>query len=196
MTNHPHPAQPPEKPRHPTSHDANTSAAVFAALALEPGDIFLDIGCGLGDHALEAARIVGPRGRVHALDADARCIQYLTARARFDALPQLSATMADITRALPLPDASATACLLAAVLHMPRVSQAMPAVFSELFRTLCPGGRLCVLECGAFPLCGPPLPPRLAGERIMAAARSCGFLFGEVAMLGYHYMMTFQKPRP
>jgi ubiquinone/menaquinone biosynthesis C-methylase UbiE len=196
VTDHPHPTQPPERPRHPSSHDAGTSAAVFAALALKPGDVFLDIGCGLGDHALVAARIVGQEGRVHALDADARCIRYLAAQAQFEALPQVDAIEADITRTLPLPDGSAAACLLAAVLHMPRVAHALPAVFSELFRTLGENGRVCALECGTFPLCGPPLPPDLAGGRIMAAARSSGFHLSSVAMLGYHYLMTFQKARP
>lgn len=37
---------------------------------LAPGGVFVDIGASEGDYALIAARIVGPRGRVHAFEPD------------------------------------------------------------------------------------------------------------------------------
>ena len=42
--------------------------AVFRA-ALRPGDVVIDIGANVGLHSLLAARLVGPSGRVHAIEA-------------------------------------------------------------------------------------------------------------------------------
>lgn len=42
--------------------------AVFRA-ALKPGDVVVDVGANVGAHALLAAHLVGPHGRVHAVEA-------------------------------------------------------------------------------------------------------------------------------
>lgn len=43
----------------------------LAKLALRPGDIVWDIGTGSGSVAIEAARLVGPEGRVYAIEKNA-----------------------------------------------------------------------------------------------------------------------------
>nr|WP_246602347.1 FkbM family methyltransferase [Falsiroseomonas tokyonensis] len=45
-----------------------TITALYRA-ALRPGDVVVDIGANVGTHALLAAHLVGPRGRVHAIEA-------------------------------------------------------------------------------------------------------------------------------
>ena len=42
--------------------------AIYRA-ALKPGDVVIDIGANVGLHSLLASRLVGPRGRVHAVEA-------------------------------------------------------------------------------------------------------------------------------
>ena len=41
---------------------------ILAAAGLQPGMIFIDIGCGQGFFTIPAAKIVGDHGRVYALD--------------------------------------------------------------------------------------------------------------------------------
>ena len=57
---------------------------VLETLNLRPGERVLELGCGGGYYTLEAARFVGPRGRVSAIDispdqiaaAQARCAEF------------------------------------------------------------------------------------------------------------------------
>jgi FkbM family methyltransferase len=56
---------------------------------LGPGGVFVDVGCNLGYTALLAAGIVGPRGRVVALDAQRECAEATRANARLNGLAQI-----------------------------------------------------------------------------------------------------------
>src|SRR4051794_7752334 len=58
-------------------------AAIAAAAGLRPGDVVLDIGCGHGATTIEAARRVGPTGRVSGVDRDGAALA--VARRRADA---------------------------------------------------------------------------------------------------------------
>ncbi|MDQ7833429.1 MAG: methyltransferase domain-containing protein [Desulfovibrionaceae bacterium] len=167
---------------------------IFRALGLGPGDTFLDAGCGLGEYALEAARLVGPLGRVHAFDVTPGCIEDLSSRALVRGLSQVHAAVADITRSLPLPDASITVGLLGTVLHIPPVTRAMTAVIMEMRRVLQPGGRLGVIECNPHSPCGPPQSMRLTAARVIDVLEACGFLSRSVQDMGYLYLAMYQKP--
>jgi FkbM family methyltransferase len=56
---------------------------------LGPGGVFLDVGCNLGYTTLLAAGIVGPAGRVVALDAQRECADATRANARLNGLAQI-----------------------------------------------------------------------------------------------------------
>ena len=45
---------------------------------LSPGDVFIDVGANVGLYALKAARLVGPTGRVLALEPGAEAFGHLT----------------------------------------------------------------------------------------------------------------------
>lgn len=184
------------KRRHPSSYRMQDPNAVFASLDLKPGDVFLDAGCGLGEYALEAARRVGPTGMVHAFDVTPGCIADLSSQAAALGLAQLRACVADITRPLPLPDASVTVGLLGTVLHIPPVTRSMEAVFTEMRRVLRPGGRLGVIECSQHAPCGPPRSMRLPAARIVDALAACGFLPLAVNDFGNTYLALFQPSLP
>lgn len=189
-----HSDPPAGKRRHPSSYGMQDPQIIFDALGLAPGDAFLDAGCGLGEYALEAARIVGPTGMVHAFDITPGCIEDLSRQAAMHGLAQLRAAVVDITGPLPLPDESITAGLLGTVLHIPSVAQAMKEVITEMGRVSRPGGRLGVIECNPHSPCGPPRSMRPTATRITNALEACGFMSLGVQDMGYLYLALFAKP--
>jgi FkbM family methyltransferase len=64
---------------------------VYEALrrTLGPGGVFIDVGCNVGYTALLAAGIVGPSGRVVALDAQRECAAATRVNARLNGLAQV-----------------------------------------------------------------------------------------------------------
>jgi ArsR family transcriptional regulator len=96
-----------------------------------------DLGCGSGLISQSLAPFVG---RVVAVDASAEMLE--TASARLADLGNVELRQGDL-EALPLPDASLDAAVIALVLHY--VSD--PArVLTEVFRALRPGGRLLLID--------------------------------------------------
>ncbi len=176
----------------PSSHGLLEAGELCAALRLGPGQVLVDAGCGPGGHALDAAAAVGPAGAVYALDVDVRLLRDLARAAADRGLDRVQALAADITARIPLPDACADACLAATVLHMPRVSRALGAVFGELRRILKPGGRLAVLECDPEAWGGGPAGSRRRREGELAAA-ACGLAPGPVREHGLVFLMLFEK---
>jgi SAM-dependent methyltransferase len=77
----------------------------FRAGVLRPGDTVLDIGSGAGTDALIAARMVGPKGKVYALDMTPAMVKKLRALAAALPAPNLEVVEAN-AESIPLPDAS------------------------------------------------------------------------------------------
>lgn len=110
----------------------------FAAGGIAPGDTVLDIGSGSGTDALIAARLVGPRGRVIAMDlTDAMLakLSEITTAARIGNVSLLKAAADDI----PLPDASVDVVTSNGVLNLVLDK---PRALAEIHRVLKPGGGL------------------------------------------------------
>jgi FkbM family methyltransferase len=51
---------------------------------LRPGDVMADVGANIGTHTLEAASLVGPGGRVYAMEAHPRTHRFLAANVRLN----------------------------------------------------------------------------------------------------------------
>jgi SAM-dependent methyltransferase len=123
----------------------------YDRLGLLRGDRVLDLGCGLGRHAFEAAR---RGGEVVALDAGAdelrdvrRMFIAMLAARELDERAHAGAVRADACR-LPFADGSFDRVVAAEVLeHIPQDARAM----AELSRVLRPGGTMAV----TVPRCGP-----------------------------------------
>jgi len=116
----------------------------FARLPIQPGTRLLDLGCGAGRHAFEAAR----RGAdVVALDTDCGELAQVSAIAaamaeagEIQAPASIMTAAADAT-AMPFPDDSFHVVIAAEVLeHIPADQRAL----SEIARVLRPGGILAV----------------------------------------------------
>jgi ubiquinone/menaquinone biosynthesis C-methylase UbiE len=60
----------------------NPPRNTLAAVGIKPGDTVLDFGCGRGGFAVAAAEIVGPGGKVYALDAHPLAIKLVRTEVR------------------------------------------------------------------------------------------------------------------
>ena len=110
----------------------------FAADVVRSGHDVLDVGSGSGTDALIAARMVGPKGRVYALDMTESMRAKLSANAARAALANLTVLAAEAEE-IPLPDASIDVVTSNGVLNLvPDKRRAL----AEISRVLRPGGRL------------------------------------------------------
>ena len=108
----------------------------YRALGLEPGDRVLDLGCGGGRHAFEAAR---RGGRVVAADLD--LAELKDVRQVFDAIDEDGWVTAGDATHLPFPDGAFDRVIASEVMeHIPDDR----AAAAELARVLRPGGTIAV----------------------------------------------------
>ena len=63
---------------------------ILQKIGLKPGMVFMDIGCGDGFFALPAARIAGPDGAVHGVDANAESLYDLRLKAEKEGLTNIT----------------------------------------------------------------------------------------------------------
>lgn len=180
------------KRKGPSSYWMHDPHVVFKELALEPGDYLLDLGCGPGDYSLRAAREVGPRGVIWALDKWQYLIDGLIEKAFSRELENINAMAADITDTLPIKDHSVDLCLMSTVLHCFRLLAVEKTLFQEVRRSLKPTGRLAVIECKKEeqPF-GPPLHLRISHQELEASLTPMGFMKSGYLDLGYTYLIQF-----
>jgi ubiquinone/menaquinone biosynthesis C-methylase UbiE len=176
-----------------SSFDAIDSALAFRELRLKKGDFFLDLGCGAGDYAIQAAKIIGDSGKAYAFDKWKEVVAKLAEKARAQGLNNIEAIDVDIiTSSLPLKDKSIDVCLIAQVLHGLSLSKDTKTMFTEIRRVLKTGGRLAIIDfkkedCGF----GPPLEIRLLPREVEDMMTKYGFKKTGLADLGCSYMIQF-----
>lgn len=160
---------------------AEVTERLMAAAAPRPGHSVLDVGCGAGTVTLEAARRVGPEGRVLGLDLSAPLLERARERLRDEGLERVALLEADAQTA-PLEPAGFDLV----VSRFGVMFFADPvAAFGNLRAALRPGGRIAFAawaELDANPWFA--VPRRAAvdrlGEPAPAAPRSPGpFAFAE-----------------
>jgi ubiquinone/menaquinone biosynthesis C-methylase UbiE len=155
--------------------------ALLAQSGLRAGHTLLDLGCGPGFTTVELARLVGPTGRVIALDSSARFIEFLRAERERLALPQIEPRLGTAEQ-LDLPAASldgAYARWLFCWLADPGT------VMRAVADALRPGGVLVLqeyLDWGAKKL----VPRSAAHDRVVAACMQSWAAGGATIDIGEH----------
>ncbi len=109
----------------------------FSLGRLNSGETVLDIGCGAGFDALQAAMQVGPSGRVIAVDMTAAMREKAAAGASDLGLTNVE-VRAGFMESLPLDDASVDVVISNGVINL---TPDKAGVMREVFRVLKPGGR-------------------------------------------------------
>jgi ubiquinone/menaquinone biosynthesis C-methylase UbiE len=110
-------------------------------IALTPGEVVLEVGCGPGTDVFEMVEVVGTAGRLVGLDASEAMIAEARRRASERQLP-VTFEVGDV-HALPFPDATFDVCRAARLLeHLPDAGEAL----SEIARVTRKGGRVVVFD--------------------------------------------------
>ena len=183
---------------YPAGHDTRElfdNARVAEALALNPGERVLDIGCGRGGWALLMARRVGANGAVYAFDRRLENVAATRNRAQAQGIGNLHVWRGNAALALPLPDQAIDYCLLCMVLHhLVERDQHIDAL-AQIHRVLKPGGRLAVVEFEKIePPPGPPAGLRLARAATRTLVEQAGFVCGDVHAIEMHvYLQSFLR---
>jgi SAM-dependent methyltransferase len=156
-----------------------------AILQPQPGERVLEIGPGVGIHALPVGAAVAPERILHVLDVQREMLEDLRRRAARAALHNLREVVAD-ARWLPYPDVSFDAAYLISVLgEVPDEEAAL----RELHRVLRPGGRLVVGEIVVDP-------DFIAVAVLKERAAAAGFAFERQVGPGIAYLASFRRANP
>jgi ubiquinone/menaquinone biosynthesis C-methylase UbiE len=128
---------------------AEAQTLLLRVASPQKGERVLDVACGTGLVALQAARAVGPTGRVLGIDLSARMVELAGARARHSRLQadfvRMDAEKLDLTAAT----FDVVLCALG-LMYLPDPEQAL----REMKRVLRPGGRMVACVWGQRSACG------------------------------------------
>ncbi|MBM3462168.1 MAG: methyltransferase domain-containing protein [Armatimonadetes bacterium] len=129
---------------------------MFASiLEVKPGDVVADIGCCTGFHVFHLASLVGPQGKVYAVDVDAQAVKYVQRRA---AALGLNHVETRVSRPLDplLPKGRLDGVLFINVYHCiveqkdlgneKLVTEKVKPLLENIAASLAPGGRLLVFD--------------------------------------------------
>ncbi len=182
--------------RGPSSYSMHDPELVFRELELKAGDSFLDLGCGVGDYSLHAAKIVGDSGVVYALDIREELLGGLADEAISQGLKNIRTRVSNIDSPLAVAESFIDVGFIATVLHLFNLNEDGRILFKEMRRVLKPEGRLAIIECKKedSPF-GPPIHMRNSPQELEAAITRYGFEKVSYVDLGYNYMIQFSiKP--
>jgi ubiquinone/menaquinone biosynthesis C-methylase UbiE len=149
------------------------------------GMTVLDVGCGAGYYSLGMARIVGPKGRVIAVDTETEAIAALRGKAEEAGLSDRIETRVSSGQDLGIHDFSGQVDFALAVYVIHHAEDA-GSLMSDVQRALRPGGKFLVVE-----------PRHHASvtecESIETTARAAGFGLAEHPRLKRDWAVTFLK---
>jgi len=177
------------------SFDRIDSASLFKDLRLGKGKTFLDIACGRGDYLIAAAKLVGPEGRLLAIDLWREGIAALVSEARRLGVQNLETRVADAGKKIPFADGAADAALMGVVLHDLVEEKNEAKALRETARVLKPGGLFAVLEFKKIDSeTGPPRHVRLEPREVTGLVTPHGFKKDRFKDLGPDlYYLIFRR---
>jgi len=167
---------------------------VVEALDLRAGQTVCDIGAGPGYFSFRLARVVGPGGRVYAVDVDARILDAL--RERIEKREVKNVTPVLGTAADPL--LPARACDLILIVDTYHHFPDRPAYLRRLVGLLKPAGRIANVDFHkrATPI-GPEIEHRVAREEFLRDAAGAGLaVAGEPTFLYNQYFIILRRRAP
>ncbi len=166
-------------------------AKLLKALELREGQMACDFGCGNGFYTMQLAKLVGPRGTVHAVDIQQEMLDLLADRAGPRGLENIKPVLA--TSDDPgLPAATFDLVLMVDVYH--ELSDP-PPVLAAIRRSLKPAGRVAVVEFREEDPSVPILPlHKMSQAQVMREIPANGFKFvGQFDDLPWQHVLFFAR---
>ena len=174
-----------------SSYELISPEILFRELPLKTGSVFLDLGCGRGDYALEAA--ARGAGMVYGVDLWEEGIAALRQEASARNLRNVAGLISDLGGRIPLDNHSVDVCFMATVLHDLVRSNVAGRALNQVKRLLIKEGVLAIVEfkkVDSRP--GPPIGIRLAPEEVEKIVSPYGLLKRRLVEIGvYHYLIIF-----
>lgn len=164
-------------------------------LGVKLGQQVGDLGCGgAGYFSLPAARLVGPNGKVYAVDVLKSALEGVLSKAKLESLLNIEAIWSDLEKvgATKVVPESLDHALLVNILFQSRQNESLVQEAKRLLRV---GGKLLVVDwkVETTPF-GPPLANRLPAEAVKQLVGKFGFTVEKEFEAGpYHYGFVFIK---
>jgi len=164
---------------------------LLRVLAIKPGETVCDMGCGNGFYSLKIAPLVGPRGKVIAVDIQREMLELLKERAAADGIPNIELVLGTVVDP-KLREKSVDLMLMVDVYHEFSHPEQMLAAIRK---SLKPTGRVALVEFRAEdPLV--PIKPlhKMSKAQIMKEFPPNGLkLIDEFDKLPWQHVMFFQR---
>jgi ubiquinone/menaquinone biosynthesis C-methylase UbiE len=145
---------------------------VLAAFNLTPGTTLADIGCGIGYFTFPAAKLLGPGGKVYAMDISATMLSEVDMKRQQEGIINIE-TVQTGEYDLRLKPGTADTGLLCNVLHE---IEDKDCFLKEIFRILKTEGRIIIIEWRKQPgAWGPPLEERMGEPEAAGLLDKNGF---------------------
>ena len=170
---------------------------LFVELRLKEGDTFLDVACGKGAYSMAALKYVGKSGRVYAVDLWQEGIESLRRQISIQHAMNIRASVADVSKRIPVEDHSVDVCLMATVLHDLIQDKTDKGTLKEIKRVLKHQGTLAVVEFKKID--GPPGPPvtiRLSPDELEKHLHPYSLnMTGETDVGPFTYLSLFENKK-
>jgi len=162
---------------------------------LSPGMHYADFGAGsLGAFVFAAARLVGPRTKVYAVDILRGALEGIQSRARFENVTNIETVWGDIEKpgGVAIPDASLD---LVTLVNLSWLLKTRPGVLEEVKRVLKKEGKFLVVDwhVGAIASFGPSTEHRSSPSEIQAYVEKTGMVTMKQFGAGtFHWGLLFR----
>ena len=164
---------------------------IFSSIGLKPGVVLADIGAGTGFFSIPFSPVVGPTGKILAVDISQEMLDALISKAKARGISNIE-TVHSSENKIPIPDSSADIAFMSNVFH----ELDGVGTLSEIKRILKSTGKLAIIDYRKkHEDSGPPYHHRMSRRTVKDTCSKTGFKFSEefVPGIGSRYGLIFVK---
>ncbi len=164
---------------------------LLAALKVKPGETVCDLGCGNGFYTLSLARLVGPKGKVYAVDIQPEMLEMLKQRTKKERVGNVAPILGSLADPR-LPEGQIDLVLLVDVYHEFSYPEQMLAAIRKGLK---PQGRIALVEFRAEDPNVPILPlHKMSKQQILKEFPANGLaLASQFDGLPWQHLMFFRR---